>query len=72
MEASRKLRIQKLKNFSIFRQILLDKVKEDKIHAPYSTNGGNEKQKCVVGRPDGFEGQFLREMTKIYRQTKDF
>jgi hypothetical protein len=45
-------------------------VEEDKIHGPCSTNGRNEKYKCVLGRPDGSEDQFLREMTNIYAQQK--
>jgi hypothetical protein len=47
-------------------------VKEDKIHVTYSKDGRAEKYKCLVGRPDGFEDQFLREVTNIYTKTNDF
>ena len=50
----------------------LDKVKEDKTHGPYSTNGRNEKNRCVLGRSDGLDDEFLREVTNIYTKTKDF
>ena len=40
-----------------FARFYYIKVKEDKIYGPYITNDRNEKNKRVVGRPDGFEDQ---------------